>query len=65
MRGRVMGLYLLLFLGGTPLGAPLLGVVAETFGARAPIVAGGVISALSVAVVALWLRRRKGTLANA
>jgi len=65
MRGRVMGLYLLLFLGGTPLGAPLLGVVAETFGARAPIVAGGVISALSVAGVALWLRRRKGTLANA
>jgi MFS family permease len=62
MRGRVMGLYLLLFLGGTPLGAPLLGVVAETFGARAPIVAGGAISAVSVLAVALLLRRSKGTL---
>jgi MFS family permease len=65
MRGRVMGLYLLLFLGGTPLGAPLLGVVAETFGARAPIVAGGAISAVSVLAVALLLRRSKGTLAEA
>jgi hypothetical protein len=40
-------------------------VVAETFGARAPIVASGAISAVSVLAVALLLRRSKGTLASA
>ncbi len=34
MRGRVMGLYLLVFLGGTPLGSPLAGWIAEAFGPR-------------------------------
>ena len=30
MRGRVMALYMCIFMGGTPLGAPLLGWVAES-----------------------------------
>src|ERR1019366_1865330 len=34
MRGRVMGLYMLVFLGGTPLGSPLAGWVAQEFGPR-------------------------------
>jgi MFS family permease len=58
MRGRVMGLYMLLFLGGTPLGGPLLGVLAERFGGRAPLVVGGVVTVVSVLVVALVLARR-------
>ncbi|MBO0825144.1 MAG: MFS transporter, partial [Actinobacteria bacterium] len=33
MRGRVMGLYMLVFLGGTPLGAPLVGWIAAAYGA--------------------------------
>ena len=33
MRGRVMALYMAVFFGGTPLGAPLVGAVAEAFGA--------------------------------
>ncbi len=57
MRGRVMGLYMLLFLGATPLGAPLLGVLAENLGGRAPVVAGGVASVLSVLAVAGFLTR--------
>ncbi len=64
MRGRVMGLYLLLFLGGTPLAAPLLGAAAEVLGARAPILAGGVISVLAVVVVSALLRRTTATLAR-
>ena len=32
MRGRVMGLYMLVFLGGTPIGAPIVGWVADAFG---------------------------------
>ena len=34
MRGRVMALYMAIFMGGTPIGAPLLGWVADHFGAR-------------------------------
>jgi MFS family permease len=57
MRGRVMGLYVLLFLGGTPIGAPLLGLLGEHFGGRAPTVVGGAASVLAVLVVAVMLRR--------
>lgn len=34
MRGRVMSIYMALFIGGTPLGAPLVGLVNDLFGAR-------------------------------
>lgn len=57
MRGRIMGLYILAFLGGTPLGAPLLGMLAERFGGRAPLVLGGLVTVVSVAVVGLVLTR--------
>lgn len=60
MRGRVMGLYILLFLGGTPVGAPLLGLLAEQHGGRAPLVLGGAVTVVSVLVVALVLTRRAG-----
>jgi MFS family permease len=42
MRGRVMALYLVLFLGSTPIGAPLLGWIAQTFTPRAALGLGGV-----------------------
>ena len=58
MRGRVMGLYILLFLGGTPAGGPLLGLLAERLGGRAPLVLGGLVTLVSVAVVGLLLARR-------
>jgi MFS family permease len=35
LRGRVMGLYMLAFIGGTPIGAPVIGVLTNHFGARA------------------------------
>jgi MFS family permease len=60
VRGRVMGLYILLFLGGTPVGAPLLGLLAEEFGGRAPLLVGGAVALASVLVVALVLARRAG-----
>ena len=50
VRGRVMGLYMLVFLGGAPLGSPLTGWVAEQFGARMSLIAGGVISFLAAVV---------------
>ena len=60
MRGRVMGLYMLVFLGGAPLGSPLVGWVAEQFGPRMSLVAGGAISALAAAVVGMLLAHRRG-----
>ncbi len=60
MRGRVMGLYMLVFLGGAPLGSPLVGWVAEQFGPRMSLLAGGAISAAAAAVIGLLLARRRG-----
>jgi MFS family permease len=60
MRGRVMGLYMLVFLGGTPLGSPLAGWVAEAYGPRMSLISGGVISVLATVVVGLMLVRRSG-----
>ena len=60
MRGRVMGIYTLLFMGGTPLGSPLVGWVAETFGARWSIALGGIISAVAALVVAAISVRTSG-----
>ncbi len=65
VRGRVMGLYMLVFLGGAPLGSPLVGWAAEQFGARMSLVAGGVISAAAAVGVALLLARARGVPASA
>jgi MFS family permease len=56
MRGRVMALYVLVFLGGTPFGAPLIGAVAEVLGPRSSLLIGGVVSAAAAVVAAVHLR---------
>jgi MFS family permease len=48
MTGRVMGVYGIVFLGGTPIGAPIAGVLCQFAGARAALVAAGILSALPV-----------------
>ncbi|MGY1606613.1 MULTISPECIES: MFS transporter [unclassified Geodermatophilus] len=57
MRGRVMALYFTCFLGGTPLGAPLIGWVSEHLGARWGLVLGGAVVVLAASVAALALVR--------
>ena len=57
MRGRVMGIYMLCFLGGTPVGSPLLGWLAQVTDPRAPLVVGGAISAIAVLGCGLMLMR--------
>jgi MFS family permease len=42
MRGRVLALQAIVFLGSTPIGGPILGAVCEAFGARMGFVVGGV-----------------------
>lgn len=58
MRGRVMSIYFLFYLGVTPLGSPLIGWVAENLGARWSVGVGGIGSALVaiVAIVIAWRR---------
>ena len=57
MRGRVMALYMLVFAGGTPIGAPAIGWVAEQLGARYSLIVGGGISALTGLAVAIVVGR--------
>lgn len=60
MRGRVMALYTAVFLGGTPIGAPLVGVIANAFGARWGVMVAVVAAALAFAIgVIWWFRARK------
>ncbi len=59
MRGRVAALYLMIFLGGTPLGAPLVGWVGETYGARWMLIGGGAVSLLGIAAGTLWYLHRQ------
>jgi MFS family permease len=54
IRGRVMGVYLLIFMGGTPFGSPLIGSATELIGIRPTIaVCGGISLAASTFI---WLR---------
>lgn len=62
MRGRVMGIYMLVFLGGNPVGGPLMGWLGELNG-RAPIVVGGAASAI-VAITAWIILVRRGDIAK-
>ncbi|HEU5241711.1 MAG TPA: MFS transporter [Ornithinibacter sp.] len=57
MRGRVMALYMAIFMGGTPAGAPLIGWISETFGPRWTIGIGALAMALTLLGVSVWLGR--------
>jgi MFS family permease len=59
MRGRVMALYMMIFIGGTPLGAPLIGWIGEVAGARWTLWIGGIATAagvLAATAVYSWTR---------
>ena len=60
LRGRVMGIYLLIFMGGTPIGSPLIGLFAEAVGIRWAIFACGVIVLIASAIIYLLLVRNPG-----
>jgi MFS family permease len=54
IRGRVMGLYLLIFMGGTPFGSPLIGATTDVIGIRPTIaVCGGISLAASLFI---WIK---------
>ncbi|WP_420492806.1 MFS transporter [Kitasatospora camelliae] len=57
VRGRVMGLLVLVFTGGTPIGAPLVGWVTDLYGPRIGLLACGLVAATAAAVIGLVLAR--------
>ena len=64
MRGRVMALYSILFLGSTPIGGPLSGWLAEQYGTRWSLALGAVAAAISGIVCLGALRRREPVVAG-
>jgi MFS family permease len=60
MRGRVMALYLVCFMGGTPFGAPIIGWVAGAFGPRWGLIGGGLICLFAALGLAALIARRRG-----
>ncbi|MFC4327521.1 MFS transporter [Streptomyces andamanensis] len=60
MRGRVMALFMMVFVGGTPLGAPLVGWVTDAYGARVGFALGGLISLTAAVTIGLVLTRLGG-----
>jgi MFS family permease len=62
-RGRVMALYGMVFLGSTPIGAPIAGWLGQVLGPRMEFAVMGVV-AVAVGVVVLALRRRAAAVAE-
>jgi MFS family permease len=60
MRGRVMALWAMVFLGSTPIGGPLTGVAVAHFGVRLTMAFGGVATLLTAAAAGFALRRIRG-----
>jgi MFS family permease len=58
LRGRVMGIYLTIFLGGTPVGSPLIGWLSESIGTRQTIFLCGLVTMSSSALIYLLLRKK-------
>lgn len=58
MRGRVMSIYMMVFLGTTPIGAPVIGWVAEVLGPRWSLLMGGIPAMVVAALAAIWAAKK-------
>lgn len=54
-RGRVMAVYMAIFLGGTPIGAPLVGWVGDAWGARWTLLVGSIATGLTCLLAGAYL----------
>jgi MFS family permease len=59
MRGRVMALYMAVFMGGTAIGGPIVGWIGEEVGARAAILVGAIVSMLAAMIALAWTLHRQ------
>jgi MFS family permease len=60
MRGRVMALYMMLVMGGTPVGAPIVGWVGATLGARWTLIGGGLMSVFGILLAVVLFHGLRG-----
>jgi MFS family permease len=60
LRGRVMALYMAIFTGGTPIGAPLVGAVSNELGPRWALGVAALAGIVAAAAAVLWLVRYRG-----
>ena len=60
VRGRVMSLYMLVFMGGTPVGGPLVGAITDAWGAPVAIIICGVVCVIATAACAALAARQAG-----
>jgi MFS family permease len=58
IRGRIMGIYISVSMGGVVFGAPLIGWVTEFFGPRQAVASGGILTILGSSVVYFRFRGR-------
>lgn len=60
MRGRVASLYLMVFIGSVPFGAPLVGWIGEAYGARAALIFTGLAAGAGILTATAWYVHRTG-----
>jgi MFS family permease len=65
MRGRVIAILLAIALGGTPVGAPIVGWIADSFGPRWALATGAVSGGLAAIVAIVYLARHRHSDADA
>jgi MFS family permease len=51
-----MAIYMTIVMGGTPIGAPVIGWIGETYGARWTLIVGGLLVLLGVVLALLFYR---------
>ncbi|HEY8320067.1 MAG TPA: MFS transporter [Amnibacterium sp.] len=61
VRGRVMAIYMAIFMGGTVIGAPVIGWIANTLGPREGMVAGAIAGLVSAGIGTAWMARGRRT----
>ncbi|MFK5635174.1 MULTISPECIES: MFS transporter [unclassified Ornithinimicrobium] len=57
VRGRVMALYMAVFFGGTPLGAPVIGWIGEQYGARWTVLIAAIACGATAVVATVYVMR--------
>jgi MFS family permease len=60
LRGRVMAIYMAIFMGGTPIGAPIVGWVADAFGPRWSLGVGAASGFVAAGVGVYYLIKYRG-----
>jgi predicted MFS family arabinose efflux permease len=60
IRGRITGIYLLIFMGGTPFGSMAIGYLVEAIGVRESVAVCGAISLVGMAAIWIYYKDKVG-----